>query len=299
MPPKTLPSTGVCSPSAVKNQKTFSCFNYEMLVLLARLYNDARSHDADKIAIPVRKNKKQLWKALHDKMKPVCGSDETCWIKQDFVQYSPHAQVKSSLEKRFKPKKPESWQNNPREWLNTYDILNVMKQYEESDASFHFVGVFPVDFAAKNSSSGYCIVQEMCQLNLQDVWNRGIRKVGVVFNLDRHDQSGSHWTSLFIGLDPKKKNFGVFYYDSVASSPPHEIATFMKARKLELEELHVKHRHKVRYEVNRVRRQYKGTECGVFSILFQIMMLTHSFEDVCKNMGYDDDVVQFRNILYR
>jgi hypothetical protein len=281
-----------CSP---KVRNTFSCFNYEMLILLARLYNNA--YPNDKIHIPKKKNKKTLWNALDEKMKPKCGqSNEACWINQPFVK---DPRYKQKLEENFRPVKPSSWDYNPREWLNTYDILNVMKQYEEGDSSYAFIGVFPVDFAAKNSSTGVCIVQEMCQLNLKQEWDKGIRKIGIVFNLDKHDESGSHWTTCFIGIDPKRRNYGVYYYDSVASSPPKEILKFMKEKKNELTQLHPKHAAKMEFKINKVRRQYKGTECGVFSMLFQIMMLNHKYDDVCKNMGYDDDVVKFRNILYR
>lgn len=282
-----------CAPK-VKN-KTLSCFNYEHLVLLARLYN--HHNQKDTIHIPQKKNKRVLWNAIDDKLKPFCGTgNEACWIQQPFVKDVPR---KRQLEESFRPSKPSSWNRNPREWLNTYDILNVMKQYEESEPNYAFVGVFPVDFAARNSSTGVCIVQEMCQLDLRREWDKGIRKIGVVFNLDKHDESGSHWTTCYIGIDPKRKNFGIYYYDSVASSPPKEIMQFMKEMKQQLLRLHPTKNANMEFKVNKVRRQYKGTECGVFSMLFQIMMLKHKFDDVCKNMGYDDDVVKFRNVLYR
>ena len=47
--------------------------------------------------------------------------------------------------------------------------------------------------------------------------------VGVVFNLDRHDQSGSHWVGLFVNI-PKRV---ISYYDSTASPPPQYIKFFI------------------------------------------------------------------------
>jgi hypothetical protein len=285
-----------CSPKAIKEKKKdgITCFNYETLVLIAQLYNNSHS---DKIEIGTKKTKKKLWNAINDKMKPVCGSKkENCWIDQPFVQATPKY---DKLKTSFKPKKPESWEKNPREWLNTFDILDVMKQYEEADKTFHFIGVFPIDFASKNSASGQCIVNEMCKLNLKDEWHKGIRKIGVVFNTDDSKSSGSHWLGCHIGLNPKSKNFGIYFYDSVGMNPQKEIVVFMKQMKKELEELQPKYKDKIEYRINKVRKQYKGTECGMFSCLFQILMLKHKYDDICNNMGKDDEVNQFRDILYR
>ena len=277
-----------CAPKVDRKNET--CLSYEMLILLANLYNNSHS---DKIEIVAKKNKKTLWKALQDKLRNTCGNNEACWIEQPWVRN------KEKLEENFRPKKPSSWNKNPNEWLNTYDIQDVMKQYEENDKVFYFVGVFPVDFAAMNASRGTCIVQEMCQLDLKDCWSRGIKKIGVVFNLDKHDQSGSHWVGLYIGLNPRSKNFGVYYYDSVAMNPPKEIAKFMKEKQKELERLHPKCRDKIELQVNKKRRQYKNSNCGIFSMLFVIMMLKNKFSLVQEKMGRDDDVQKYRDILYR
>jgi hypothetical protein len=268
-----------------------------MLVVIARLYNE---HHSSKDAIPIpssRKHKKSLWKELHSKFFNKCGDNEACWIEQDFVVK--HGSTKQKLESNFRPQKPTEWIKSPREWLNTNDIMNVMYQYEENDPSFKFIGVFPVDFAAKPLDNQVCIVQQMCKLNLKSERQNKKDKIGVIFNLDKHDEPGSHWTSLFIGLNPKKRNYGVYYYDSVASKPPTEIRRFMEEMKQQLKTLHPSYANKVKCLVNQTRRQYKGTECGIFSMLFQILMLKFSFADVCSNMGYDDDVVKFRDVLYR
>ena len=38
-----------------------------------------------------------------------------------------------------------------------------------------------------------------------------IFQIGIVFNLDKHDQEGSHWVSMFIDL----KRDGIYYFDSL------------------------------------------------------------------------------------
>lgn len=283
----------ICSPSKGKGNTGSSCLNYDMLLLIANLYNQSHS---DKITIGPKRNKQQLRKALEAKLSPTCGTNEACWLEQPFVKRS---NSYTKLEKSFKPKKPEGWYNNPNEWLNTYDILDVMKQYEEANKTYMFVGVFPVDFATKNQKTGTCIVQEMCKLNLKESWKKGIKQIGIIFNTDTSKGSGLHWESLYIGIDPNRRNYGVFFYDSVGTRPPKEIAKFMEQMKGELEHLHPKSKHKVQYRTNKVQRQYKNNNCGLFSILFQILMLKNKYDDVCQNMGYDDDVQKFRDILYR
>lgn len=274
-----------CSPS-VKTKGT--CFSSELLALIARTYNS--THE-DKI--PIGKSKKQLYRAIDDKLKNC--STESCWIEQSFIKTSSHYGL---LEKSFRPVKPESWQRNEREWLNTYDILGVMKQYEDSDKQFKFMGVFPIDFAAK-TKSGSCIAQQMCEMDLKKLWKQKIKKIGMVFNTDKHNESGSHWISLFIGLNPKGKNFGVFYYDSVAMKPQKEIQVFMQKIKKEIAKLHPASAESVQIQINKQRKQFKNTNCGLFSMLFIIFMMRQTFEFACSNMGNDDDVQEFRDLLYR
>jgi len=289
-----------CSPLASETQDIKeSCLNYDMLVLLARLYNSKQSqNDLDKIQIPKRKSAGKLWKALQAKLDPVCGKvGESCWVEQPFVKSSPHY---DKITKMYRPKKPLAWYKEERKWLNTYDIQDVMTQYAEADPSFKFVGVFPADFAARAyPGSDTCIVNQMCKLDLGALWASKVKTVGVVFNTDDSKSPGQHWVSLFVGLNPRGKNFGVFFYDSVANAPQKEFASFMETMRKQLETLHPKNVNKIRVEHNKVQRQYKNYDCGVFSMLFLISMLKRKFEDVCEGMGYDDDVAKFRDILYR
>ena len=285
-----------CAPSKIitKTSSIPSCYSYDMLLLLIRLYND-RNDDKIEISTTTRPKKKDLWLALKNKLKS-CGDNEACWLEQPFAKRS---KAYKDLQSSFKPEKPKSWNRNPEEWLNTYDILNVMKQYEEANKTYKFIGVYPIDFAAKNTSTGVCVVQEMCKLELAKEWKKGVKRIGVVFNTDKSTGTGEHWLSLYIGMAPNSKNFGIFFYDSVAMSPPKELRTFMKSMQKELENLHPQKKDKIEFRINKVRRQYKNNNCGIFSIVFQILMLKYKYDDVCKHMGYDDDVQKFRDILYR
>ena len=50
-----------------------------------------------------------------------------------------------------------------------------------------------------------------CKFDLKDYLKEGKNKIGIVFNMDPHYKSGSHWISLFINV--KKKV--IFFFDSV------------------------------------------------------------------------------------
>lgn len=296
--------TGHCSPLAdtkVKRSRAEfknSCVPYETLLLVAKLYNE--QHD-DKIEIPKRKSQSKLWKALQQKLKNVCDSrtnTEACWIEQPFVK---NTDKYDQIAQYYRPKKPTSWYREERKWLNTYDILNVMQQYADADPTMEFVGVFPCDFAKRPYPGvNRCVVQEMCDIDLKLLWSAGKKKsLAVVFNTDDSKGQGQHWVAAFVGFDPRRRNFGVFFYDSVANPPQKEFVEFMNEMRRQLEALHPKHKKKIAFEWNKVQRQRKNFDCGVFSMLFIINMMKHKFADVCKNMGNDDQVAKYRDILYR
>jgi len=290
-----------CSPladSKVKSRaKIHSCVPYDTLLLIAKLYN---AKYEDKIEIPKRKSQSKLWKALQQRLKSVCETNnaESCWIEQPFVKGTSKY---DQIAKWYRPKKPTSWYSEERKWLNTYDIMNVMQQYADADPSMEFVGVFPCDFAARPYPGvNRCVVQEMCDVDLKRLWATGKKKsLAVVFNTDDSKGQGQHWVATFVGFDPRRRNFGVFFYDSVANPPQKEFIEFMNEMRQQLEALHPKHKKKIAFAWNKVQRQRKNYDCGVFSMLFLIHMIKNKFEDVCKKMGNDDQVAKYRDILYR
>ena len=72
-----------------------------------------------------------------------------------------------------------------------------MNQYEDRFEDFLFLGPVPIDFDSKDSY-GKCIIPEICKLNIKELTDDNIYKIGIIFNLDKHDQPGSHWVSLYI-----------------------------------------------------------------------------------------------------
>jgi hypothetical protein len=47
--------------------------------------------------------------------------------------------------KWLRPAMPEEWKKDPDMWLDSNNIRDVMKQYEEHDSRFKFLGPYPID----------------------------------------------------------------------------------------------------------------------------------------------------------
>lgn len=295
-----------CSPSSDK--KDGSCFSRESLIKLVKAWNE--THETDKIKFNINKtNNKELRKLLNEKMSPICNNkNEWCWPSAlKIIAKNPKVNkiVNEVAKNDLKPEKPSSWLINSREWLSNYDIENVMNQYNSNKIyKYNFIGVFPIDFAVIDPF-GKCLYSEICNLQIKKYINKGIKYLGLITNLDKHDEPGSHWTSTFIVLDPKLKSYGAYYYDSTARIVPAYVVDFLKNIKNQLEILYPLKTFNVFY--NKKQHQHKNTECGVFSIIFQLRWIhklqknkNTIFPDIVNDDNITDDNMNLlRNTLYR
>jgi hypothetical protein len=203
--------------------------------------------------------------------------------------------TKKELRKQYlRTRRPKSWDSDPDMWLDNYNIIGVMKQYQESYPWFKFLGVFPIDFSAPNPYSpdgrNKCLYKETCDLNLTNEYNKGIRGIGIIFNLDPHFKGGSHWVGLYINLKNIKKPF-IGYFDSYGYKVPTLIAKLMRSFKLQINTCQMGY--------NARKFQFGDSECGMFSMYFIICMICGiSFKDFCKDSVNDDYMLQLRKILF-
>jgi hypothetical protein len=184
-------------------------------------------------------------------------------LKQNFTAGS----VDNELKDSFAPESPPEWKTNPNEWLSSMDIIKVMKQYEKAYKCFEFIGPSPIDYD-KKKIYGECVWDELCHFNLDDQVKKGKTKIGIIFNLDPHYKSGSHWVSLFINV--KKKQ--IFFFDSAGDPIPNQIMKFVD----NIIEQGQMLRPKIIFEFDQnhpVEHQYGDTECGIYSIYFIVHML--------------------------
>jgi hypothetical protein len=185
----------------------------------------------------------------------------------------------------FAPLQPDEWKKDPNTWLSNYDIFAVLKQYEDAYKYFKVIGPTPIDFDSRpKDMDGLCVWQELCTFSLEKYLKSGKTKMGVVFNLDKHNAGGSHWVSLFIDLDDEY----VFYLDSAGDKMPEEIDRFVK-RIVDQGSKHTPKKHIHIYENCPVEHQLGSTECGMYALYFIITMLTGETE------GEDSNIYRFKN----
>mgnify|MGYP003995624649 CR=1 FL=1 len=193
-----------------------SCFTQPALERIAVHWNN--KHPDNKVAIS--KNKKILWKRLKDKFRNVSNCpDEWCWIDTDVLKDIKDPEI---LEKSFRPKMPFPWKKDIKMWLNTLDIANVLEQYPLHYKDFEFIGPVPLDFDSE-LGAGQCVVNELCNLNIEKLYRQGKRKLGIVFNFDPHTKKGSHWVALFADMNKG----GIYYFDSYGYKPLKPIGALL------------------------------------------------------------------------
>jgi hypothetical protein len=132
---------------------------------------------------------------------------------------------------------------------------------------------------------GQCVANELCKISLKDQkQKRRKMRFGVVFNLDNHNESGSHWVCMLCDLVRRE----ICYWDSYAMKPTKEVVTLMNRLKQQAKtDLGLD----VVIKVNKIRHQYKNSECGVYCIYFLTSLLDgKKFEDVVKNIVSDDEM---------
>jgi hypothetical protein len=228
-----------------------------------------------------------IWHEL--KMRLDC-KDERCWVKE-IDDRNLRTQIKNQL---FAPEHPPEWLHNKNEWLSNYDIDAIMKQYEEKDKTFEYLASSPIDFNfIVDKSSNTCYEETLCKFDLKSLMAAGKHKFAAVFNLDKHDESGSHWISLFINAH---KNI-IMFFDSANGNIPAQVAQFIKTVKQQGLD------NGIRFKFLRNHKQHQrgNTECGVYSIHFIIEMLNNADRAIELFLnGYipDNKIEKYRKIYF-
>jgi hypothetical protein len=285
---RTPTPTPTCSPIVDGLTSTpYTCYTEPILIKLKERWN-AR-HPDSKIETT---EPKEIWMFLKTNLQNVC-EEEKCWIKQNFVDETTKQQIR---EIAFVPEAPPEWEKNPNTWLSSVDITNVMRQYENRYKCFKFIGPSPIDFDEIVVGSGECVWEELCKFSLDKYLDSTpkITKIGMIFNLDKSTQSGSHWVSMFLNI----KEHVIFYFDSTGEPIPSQIET-LKNRIIR----QAKNRGiQLKFDQNKRVHQKENTECGMYSLFFIISMLLDT-----KNIEYfkgknggipDGKMEEFRDIYF-
>jgi hypothetical protein len=210
-----------CSPK--NDNGLFTCFSDKSLITIATTWNKMNNSNPINIDYPIplsETNKLSLWKNIHNRVKNyIPCKKEHCWMDYPLIKNIKH----DELHDTFIPKKPVSWYTNKTTWLNTTDIANVLNQYANKHDDFTFIGPVPIDFDTK-LDFGICVVEELCNINISKLYHKGMRRLGIVFNLDPHNMPGSHWVCMYLDI----KTGGIYFIDSVGKKPVYHIQKLIK-----------------------------------------------------------------------
>ena len=273
-----------CSPKDKNEVKEYTCYTDTDLQKLRDMWN-AR-HPDKKITT---NDSKEIWEMLKNYYAKICNK-ESCWVRQ----MTKGTKMEKELLNSFAPVSPIEWKKNPREWLSSIDIIEVMNQYEKSYKCFEFLGPSPIDYDT-HKLYGECVWEELCHFDLAEQIKNGKNKIGVVFNTDPHTKGGEHWISLFINI----KKGTIFFFDSAGDKAPKQVMKFVKAVTKQGRNLPEKINFK--FDQNHpLEHQYKDSECGVYSIYFIVHMLEDKVTEhyLKTHVIKDTYVQQFRKIYY-
>jgi hypothetical protein len=248
-----------CSPVVQgKTPTKDTCFTNDVLEKIKADYNKDNPNRPIVETDPLK-----IWQELNWRLSNTCPKED-CWLKQIKNQ-----ELRDRLDAMvFAPTQPKEWRENPAQWLDNFNIADVMKQYEKAYPHFRFIGPTPIDFKTRpRGGGGQCVWQELCAFSLKRYVGQKVTKIGIVFNLDKHNQKGSHWISMFIDLE----NRFIFYFDSAGGWIPDEITKFGKLLMKQATDLGL---HYTYYKNARKQHQRQNTECGVYSLFFIVTMLT-------------------------
>ena len=253
----------VCGPLVNKKDKVAkdSCITKSVLMRLRNEFNKDHPDNPIMAIKPIL-----IWHEF--KMRLSHCADERCFLNE----IDEPNEKQRLLHTLFAPEHPPEWLQNKNEWLSNHDIDNVMKQYEERYTDFKYLGTTAIDYDFKYSD-GHCVEDQLCKFILKELMAEGKNRFASVFNLDKHNQGGSHWVSIFIDV----KHKSVVFFDSAKGGIPKEIKRFVETVK----DQGLKQNEPIKFKflTNKSDHQQGDTECGVYSIHFIIEML-ESFKSV-------------------
>jgi hypothetical protein len=250
-------------------------FGDQQIRHLRTVYNSEHSKEP---AIPDGSSE-EIWKHLQERFHSKCKSGTSECIISHMMS---------------RPKAPDAWIVNPIEWLSSLDIEKVSKQYQKLFKNYIFLGCIPIDFDLK-SPTGKCLVDALCSINLKDLYRKGKTQIGIVFNTDVHTGPGEHWIALFCDIRPELEQPRITYFDSYAQKPEKEVQILMKRWKEEWESTTV-HEKPMLTTYNKIRHQFKDSECGVYTLYFHYCCLN----EIPMDHKIPDDVINvFRRLLFK
>lgn len=200
-----------CNPTVKgKTISSQSCYTTDVIKQIKNAYN--KQHTTSQQIYT--EDPTEIWNILKDRLN--CKKED-CWLNE-IKDNTLKTQIDEYI---FAPDYPPEWDSNPNEWLTNYDILDIFDQYQIAYPNFKLFGPSPIDFDTKlPEKNNVCVETEICKFSLENEITNKKTKIAFIFNLDKHNEPGSHWVSLFVDID----NQFIYYFDSVGQEiPPKSI----------------------------------------------------------------------------
>lgn len=284
--------TDICAPHRA-DTKHGTCFSMEQLIELCKAYNrycskqklnpnSNRLQKSNTNLIKIKNDKAYLLSQIKEKFDDVCSGDEVCITKQSFMNEIVKEMRPEFEKSTFRPNGP----TKSSEWLSTSDINNIMMQYENVYPDFSFLGAVPMDC----DELFYCSLHK---INFDKFLSEGKKQLGIIFNLDRSHQPGSHWVSMYINIE----NGEIYFCDSGGKPPTDNILGMIN----DFRKYYLKKTGKnANYQFNSQPYQKDSSECGIYSSNFIIRKLAgESFENIVNNPLKFKEINSCRNVYFK
>lgn len=252
-----------CSPVVKgKTPVAESCFTPDVLEQIKTAYNKHHSDSPIQATVP-----QQIWLELKSRLSRC--KKEDCWLNEITDK-----ETREKIDDRiFSPDKPKDWKKDKSAWLSNYDIFDVLHQYEESHPHFKIIGPTPIDFDSRPTDMNkQCVWEDLCNFSLRRFIEQKKTKLGIVFNLDKHDEGGSHWVSMFVDIEHRF----IFYLDSAGEDIQPEIKVLKNRIRKQAKELGM---HFKFYQNYPLEHQMGENECGMYALFFIITLLTGEIDE--------------------
>ena len=180
----------------------------------------------------------------------------------------------------FRPRRSILWLTDKNYWMFDPELTHLMLQYETAYPNFRFIGCVMSDFAypasaisrsssssSRSSTGATCAdaYSNACTINIKDY-----KQFGLIVNLSRSTEQGSHWTGLFVDVP---QGF-IAYFDSYALGIPKDIVYFVNQMQAQAAQPDsgVPHGRFMMF-VNKTAYQAVDADCGVYAAHFIIRLV--------------------------
>lgn len=270
-------SSDVCAHHISGKDAELTCFDKAALIRIAEALNNKREQT---VVVVKGRTKENIWKQIHKAMLSKCGDDEVCWAKSVGLG-------SALIKEHFKPPKPKGGRYA---WLSGLDIETIMRQYEKKYPDFRFFGPLPSDFDT--------IITELKGQQLEKLYKKGIKRIGIVLNTDPSYRPGQHWVAFYLDLTNGSGGPSVEYYDSLGQQPFKSMEEYLKDLVIYI---YMKLGIRAKKKINDVVHQRKDGQCGVFSTAYIVKRLNgKSFEEILDDMYMTDEgMAECRDFYFR